>query len=177
MCLLAICMSSQEKYLHRSSAHFLTVLLGFFLLSCMSCLYVWEVKPLLVTLFANVFLPIHSLIFLLVYGFLCCAKVFKFHQIFLCFCFYFLCLGRLTKKSLLQLCQNVLPRFPARSFMVSCLIFKSLKHFGFYFCIWYEGVFSLHRFTGGSPAVPTPLAKETVLFFHCIHLYFLSKIN
>ena len=79
MCLLAICMSSSEKYLHRSSAHFLTVLLGFFLLSCMSCLYVWEVKPLLVTLFANVFLPIHSLIFLLVYGFLCCAKVFKFH--------------------------------------------------------------------------------------------------
>ena len=78
MCLLAICISSSEKYLSRSSAHFLTVFFFFFLLSCMN-LYIWEIKPLLVTLFANVFLPIHSLTFLLVYGFLCCAKVFKFH--------------------------------------------------------------------------------------------------
>ena len=60
---------------------------------------------------------------------------------------------------------------------MSCLIFKSLKHFGFYFCIWCEGVFSLHRFTRGSPALPTRLAKETVLFSHCMRLPLLSKIN
>ena len=117
------------------------LLFFFFLLGCMSCLYILKITSFLVTLFANVFSHSVGCLFLLfIISFAVQKLVSLIRSHLFIFVFITVALGDWPKTTLVRFTsENILPIISSRHFMVSCLMFKSLSHFEFIFIYGVSG--------------------------------------
>ena len=105
----------------------------FLMLSCMICLYMVDINPLLVISLANIFSHSVGCLFILLIISLAMQKLLSLirSQLFL---FLFPLLQEMEPQKLLRfMLKSVLPMFYSRSFIVFSLTFRSLIYFEFIF--------------------------------------------
>ena len=141
MCLWAIFLRNGEMCFDLLPIYWL----DFVCVCCRSCLYILEINPLLVVLFANILSHSEGYLFILfMFSFALQKLVSLIGSHLLIFAFVFNTLGDGSKKILLWfISKSVLPKFSYRSFTVSALTFRSLVHFEFIlYMVLENGLFS-----------------------------------
>ena len=122
MCPLAICMSSLENCLLALQPIFLLSWILLFLLNYMSCLYILEIKPLLVTSFTNTLPQFMTCLFILFMVSIAVQKLKNLLRSHLfVFAFISIALRDWSKKTLVWLVRECFA-YVFRSFMVLFLI-------------------------------------------------------
>ena len=137
----------------------------------MSCLYILEINPLSVALFAKIFSDSVGCLFVLFMDSFAVQKLLSLiRSHLLIFVFIFITLGGGSKKILLQfMSKSVLPMFSSKSFIVSGLTFRSLINFEFIFVYGVKECFNFILLHVAVQFSQHHLLKR-LSFLHCIFL-------